>query len=76
MLACAVQIYTANKIMLSLYRLILENKAVMINFADGNNNGSTRASKWLNVPIIAIIARLLCRELTIQNEYLRQESKF
>ena len=33
------------------------------------------ASKWLNVPIIATITRLLCRELTLQNEYLRQENK-
>lgn len=33
------------------------------------------ANKWLSVPIIAMIARLLCRELTLQNEYLRQENK-
>lgn len=33
------------------------------------------ANKWLNVPIIAMITRLLCRELTLQNEYLRQENK-
>ncbi|MEN6385764.1 MAG: integrase core domain-containing protein, partial [Phycisphaerales bacterium] len=33
------------------------------------------ASKWINVPIIATIARLLCRELTLQNEYLRTENK-
>lgn len=32
-------------------------------------------NKWLNVPIIATITRLLCRELTFQNEYLRQENK-
>ena len=32
-------------------------------------------NKWLNVPIIATITRLLCRELTLQNEYLRQENK-
>ena len=31
--------------------------------------------RWLNVPIIATITRLLCRELTLQNEYLRQENK-
>ena len=31
--------------------------------------------KWLNVPIIAMVTRLLCRELTLQNEYLRQENK-
>ena len=33
------------------------------------------ANKWLNVPIIATITRLLCRELTLHNEYLRQENK-
>lgn len=33
------------------------------------------ANKWLNVLIIATITRILCRELTLQNEYLRQENK-
>jgi putative transposase len=33
------------------------------------------SSKWLSVPLIATVARLLCRELTLQNEYLRQENK-
>lgn len=33
------------------------------------------ANKWLSVPIIATITRLLCRELTLHNEYLRQENK-
>ena len=32
-------------------------------------------NKWLNVPIIATITRLLCRELTLQNKYLHQENK-
>ena len=32
-------------------------------------------SKWLSVPLIATVARLLCRELTLQNEYLRRENK-
>jgi hypothetical protein len=32
-------------------------------------------NKWLSVPIIAAITRLLCRELTLQNEYFRQENK-
>ena len=32
-------------------------------------------NKWLSVPIIATITRLLCRELTFQNEYLRRENK-
>jgi urease accessory protein UreF len=35
----------------------------------------TAANKWLSIPIIATITRLLCRELTLQNEYLRQENK-
>ncbi len=33
------------------------------------------ANKWLSVPIIATITRLLCRELTLQNEYLSRENK-
>jgi hypothetical protein len=33
------------------------------------------AYKWLSVPLIATITRLLRRELTLQNEYLRQENK-
>ena len=33
------------------------------------------ANRWLSIPIIATITRLLCRELTLQNEYLRQENK-
>ena len=40
-----------------------------------NLTNQTTANKWLNVPIIATITRLLCRELTLQNEYLRQENK-
>ena len=32
------------------------------------------ANKWLSIPIIATITRLLCRELTLQNEYLSQEN--
>jgi putative transposase len=40
-----------------------------------NSANTTTANKWLNVPIIAMITRLLCRELTLQNEYLRQENK-
>ncbi len=40
-----------------------------------NTENQTIANRWLNVPIIATIARLLCRELTLQNEYLRQENK-
>ena len=40
-----------------------------------SSTNQTTANKWLNVPIIATITRLLCRELTLQNEYLRQENK-
>ena len=40
-----------------------------------NKANTTVVNKWLNVPIIATITRLLCRELTLQNEYLRQENK-
>ena len=40
-----------------------------------NISEQTTANKWLSVPIIATIARLLSRELTLQNEYLRQENK-
>jgi len=41
----------------------------------GNTTNQASAIKWLHVPIIATITRLLCRELTLQNEYLRQENK-
>ncbi len=40
-----------------------------------NSANQTTGNKWLNVPIIAMITRLLCRELTLQNEYIRQENK-
>ena len=40
-----------------------------------NSSSETIANKWLSVPIIAAITRLLCRKLTLQNEYLRQENK-
>ena len=40
-----------------------------------NSANTTATNKWLNVPIIAMITRLLCRELMLQNEYLRQENK-
>ena len=33
------------------------------------------SGKWLSVPLIATVTRLLCKELTLQNEYLRQENK-
>ena len=31
--------------------------------------------KWLELPLIATIARLLCKELTLQNEYLKTENR-
>ena len=37
--------------------------------------GEKIRNRWLSVPIIATITRLLCRELTLQNEYIRQENK-
>jgi putative transposase len=30
---------------------------------------------WASLPVIATVARLLCRELTLQNEYLRLENR-
>ena len=40
-----------------------------------NTANQKAANKWLSVPIIATITRLLCRELTLHNEYLRQGNK-
>ena len=40
-----------------------------------NTANQTPANKWLNVPIIVTITRLLCRELTLQNKYPRHENK-
>lgn len=40
-----------------------------------NSADKTYANKWLNVPIIVAITRLLCRELTLQNEYLLIENR-
>ncbi len=40
-----------------------------------NNIDQIPANKWLSVPIIATITRLLCREVTLQNEYLQLENK-
>ena len=40
-----------------------------------NLENHVAVNKWLNVPIITLITRLLCRELTLQNEYLLQENK-
>ena len=40
-----------------------------------NTLNETPSNKWLSVPVIATVTRLLCRELTLQNEYFRQENK-
>ena len=40
-----------------------------------NNADHRPAGRWLSVPIIATITRILCRELTLQNEYLQLENK-
>ena len=37
--------------------------------------GSERGFEWVGLPVIATVARLLCRELTLQNEYLRLENR-
>ena len=29
---------------------------------------------WAGLPVIATVARLLCRDVTLQNEYLRLEN--
>jgi len=39
------------------------------------HEGTNRHLNWAGLPLIATIARLLCRELTLQNEYLRAENK-
>ena len=36
----------------------------------GNAANQKAANKWLSVPIIATVTRLLCRELTLQNEQI------
>jgi hypothetical protein len=35
----------------------------------------SRRFNWAGLPLIATVARLLCRELTLQNEYLRAENR-
>jgi hypothetical protein len=34
-----------------------------------------RGVDWVGLPVIATVARLLCRDLTLQNEYLRLENR-
>jgi len=36
---------------------------------------SERGVDWVHLPVIATVARLLCRELTLQNEYLLLENR-
>jgi len=36
---------------------------------------SEAPARWLGPPVISTVARLLCRQLTLQNEYLRLENK-
>ena len=40
-----------------------------------NISNENPSNKWLSVPIIATVTRLLCMELTLENEYLRQENR-
>ena len=40
-----------------------------------NTSKENPGNKWLSVPFIATITRLLCRQLTLQNEYLKAENK-
>ena len=35
----------------------------------------SRRFNWAGLPVIATVARLLCRELTLENEYLRLENR-
>ena len=39
-------------------------------------NAVERRLDWAGLPVIATVARLLCRELTLQNEYLRVLRKY
>ena len=38
-------------------------------------NAAERGLAWAGLPVIATVARLLCRELTLQNEYLLLENR-
>ena len=38
-------------------------------------HGVERGPDWAGLPVIATLARLLCPELTLQNEYLRLENR-
>jgi hypothetical protein len=38
-------------------------------------NGGEKGPNWAGLPVIATVARLLCREVTLENEYLREENR-
>ena len=38
-------------------------------------NAVERGPDWAGLPVTATMARLLCRELTLQNQYLRVENQ-
>ena len=38
-------------------------------------NAVERGPGWAGLPVIATVARLLCREVTVQNEYLWLEDR-
>jgi hypothetical protein len=38
-------------------------------------DAGARGCDWMGLPIIATVARLLCRELTLQDEFLRVENR-
>ena len=40
-----------------------------------NTSSEKVGNKWLGIPIVAMFTRLLCRELTLQNEYLKSENR-
>ena len=35
----------------------------------------TSPKSWINIPVIGLVARILCRELVLQNEYLKTENR-
>ena len=48
----------------------------MTRFKEGGvQEAPNQRFNWAGLPLIATIARLLCRKLTLQNEYLREENK-
>ncbi|MFH1087474.1 MAG: hypothetical protein V1737_02655, partial [Chloroflexota bacterium] len=43
----------------------------VVGMARNEGNGTN----WLGLPAITVVARLLCREVTLENEYLRLENR-